>query len=789
MPARQGESGPHSAPDLFERAHDYALVSLDAEGRVVRWSAGAERITGRSAAEAVGRSFEAVLPAERAEESAGAREEAVRSGHARIDGWKIRADGSRYWASGSITAVGEERNPSVFAVVLEDTTEQRRADEALRASEELFTGILEIATDAVVSVNEAQEIIIFNQGAEKTFGYRAEEVLGKRLELLIPERFRTPHERLVHEFGRSGVQARQMGERGQIFGLRKDGEEFPAEASISRLEIDGGRVYTAVLRDVTERRRAEQALRISEARFSGIISLASDAIVSVNQDQRIVLFNRGAETIFGYRAEEVLGERLELLIPERLRGGHEGDVRRFAESGVEAREMGERGEIMGRRKGGEEFPAEASISQLDLAGEKLLTAVLRDVTERKRAEEELDLLRTVAIAIGEAEDLNAALSVALEKICQATGWATGDAWLPDADDEALEHAQSWPRDVERLRPFQEQSVARAFHPGEGLIGHVWQESSPKWVRDIGRDEGFVRREGGLEAGLRHAVAIPVLADEHVVAVVAFYNFDVREEDARLVNLVTAVAAQLGSVIQRKRAEEALARQANELARSNAELEQFAYVASHDLQEPLRMVASYTQLLSRRYKGKLDEDADEFISYAVDGVVRMQSLINDLLAFSRVGTRGGTFEPTDAEAVFSRALSSLGPAIEETKAVVTHDPLPTLTADAGQLGQVFLNLIGNAIKFRGEEPPRIHVGAEREEEGWHFTVRDNGIGIEPEFAERIFVLFQRLHSRMEYPGTGIGLAICRKIVERHDGRIWMESEPGSGSTFHFTIPDL
>jgi signal transduction histidine kinase len=236
-------------------------------------------------------------------------------------------------------------------------------------------------------------------------------------------------------------------------------------------------------------------------------------------------------------------------------------------------------------------------------------------------------------------------------------------------------------------------------------------------------------------------------------------------------------------LSRKALEESIA----ELARSNADLQQFAYVASHDLKEPLRMVASYTQLLARRYKGKLDSDADEFIRYAVDGANRMQWLINDLLAYSRVTSQEQVFEEVDCTKVLEEVMSNLQLSIEESQAVVTHDPLPTVMADGGQLGQLFQNLIANAITFHGEEPPAVHVSAERMANEWLFSVRDNGVGLDPQYAERIFVIFQRLHDREEYPGTGIGLAICKKVVERHGGRIWVVSQVGQGATFYFTLP--
>jgi chemotaxis family two-component system sensor kinase Cph1 len=252
--------------------------------------------------------------------------------------------------------------------------------------------------------------------------------------------------------------------------------------------------------------------------------------------------------------------------------------------------------------------------------------------------------------------------------------------------------------------------------------------------------------------------------------------------------ITGMQAVARDITERKRAEEALAQQARELARSNAELEQFAYVASHDLQEPLRMMASFAQLLARRYRGQLDADADEFIDYMVDGATRMQRLINDLLAYSRVGRRGREFTLIECAVAVEAACANLRASIEESGAVVTVDPLPSIRAEETQFVQLFQNLIGNALKFRGDRPVQVHIGAERLGDEWLFRVRDNGIGIEAQYAERIFMIFQRLHVRGQYPGTGIGLAIAKKIVEHHGGRIWMKSTPGEGSTFYFTMPE-
>lgn len=241
-----------------------------------------------------------------------------------------------------------------------------------------------------------------------------------------------------------------------------------------------------------------------------------------------------------------------------------------------------------------------------------------------------------------------------------------------------------------------------------------------------------------------------------------------------------MSAAIRDATAHKRSEEAL-------KRSNAELEKFAYIISHDLQEPLRMITSYLTLLQRHYADNLDSDANEFIYYAVDGAQRMRLMIQDLLAYSRVGTQALHIELTDCETVLQEALDNLHASISESNSIVTHDPLPTLTVNPTQIIRLIQNLISNAIKFRGERPTQIHISARRDPQNWLFSVRDNGIGIEPQYAQRIFEIFQRLHTREQYPGTGIGLAICKRIVERHGGRIWVESQIGQGSTFYFTLP--
>ena len=323
-------------------------------------------------------------------------------------------------------------------------------------------------------------------------------------------------------------------------------------------------------------------------------------------------------------------------------------------------------------------------------------------------------------------------------------------------------------------------------PIRGMRGEVFSSGNAIYHNDFPQSgwahflpEGHVQLENVLMA--------PMVVDNKVVGLFGLGNKlgGFTENDVRITSAFSDFAA---IALTQKKAEEELKQLSEELKRSNEDLKRFASAASHDLQEPLRGIEGFIKLLEKRYKGKLDEKADEYIDYVVDDVKRMQMLIKDLLEYSRVSAKGKVFSPANCSVVIEKALSNLRSAIEESGAKVTYDLLPTVMGDDAQLIRLFQNLIGNAIKFRSLEPLKIHVSAKSEGDEWIFSVRDTGIGIDPKQAERIFVIFQRLHTRQEYPGSGIGLAICKRIVERHGGRIWVDSKPGTGATFYFTIPE-
>jgi PAS domain S-box-containing protein len=493
--------------------------------------------------------------------------------------------------------------------------------------------------------------------------------------------------------------------------------------------------------EITERKKAEEKIKAEKEFSEKLISTANAIIVGLDREHRIQLFSEGAERITGYKAEEVMGKDWfglffkKEMCPEMVKVWNDAwgkDLHSYTNPIYS--------------KTGKEIIAQWS--NTSIMNEKkepiLVLCIAVDITERKKAEEALS-----------------ASEVRYRRLFES---AKDGILILDAETGMI--ADVNPFLIEMLGFSHEQLLEKAIWE----IGCFRDIASNKAKFMELQRQGYVRHEDlPLETTDGRRVEVEFVSNVYTV------------------NHQKVIQCNIRDITERKRAEEKLRNTLLDLERSNKELQQFAYVASHDLQEPLRMVASYTQLLEKRYKDKLDSDANEFIQFAVDGAIRMQRLINDLLIYSRVGTRGKSFEPTDSHAVLGQAIANLSALIEENQAVVTNDDLPPIMVDESQMVQLFQNLIGNAIKFRGDQSPRIHVSAEQKGNEWVFSVKDNGIGIDPQFNERIFVVFKRLHQKEEYPGTGMGLAICKKIVERHGGRIWVKSELEKGSTFYFSIP--
>jgi len=495
-----------------------------------------------------------------------------------------------------------------------------------------------------------------------------------------------------------------------------------------------GELLTQAIAYAIERKHAEQALRESEARFRTLAE-SSPLAIFVNREDKVVLANPAAAKLFGASSPDQLIGRSALdlfdpasrsLVRERIR--------------VDSEEV-PLVEVRIVRLDGTPVDVEATASPFLDQGVKAIQILLRDITERKAADEALRESETRFRTLAESSPL---------------------AIFVNRDDKVF---LANPACVQ---------LFGASSPDQ-LIGRSALDLFDPASRSLVRER------------------IRVDSEEVPLVEVRIVRLDGTPVDVEataspfLDQGVKAIQILLRDITERKAADEALRESTEDLLRSNTELEKFAYVASHDLQEPLRMVTNYTQLLQRRYQGKLGSDADEFIAYAVDGAARMRTLINELLAYSRVGTQGAPFVLTALDGLLDDVLQGLEVTLSEAGAVVTRDPLPEVWCDPTQIARVFQNLIANATKFHGTDPPKIHVGARLEGEEWVFSVKDNGIGIDPAYFDRIFVIFQRLHSRAEYEGTGMGLAICQRVVERHGGRVWVESKLGAGSTFHFTLP--
>jgi PAS domain S-box-containing protein len=523
----------------------------------------------------------------------------------------------------------------------------------------------------------------------------------------------------------------------------RKGQRHNLLVNVHKVDIGGTKYLLSTNEDITDLKRTEKELNSTKNYLENLINYANAPIIVWNPQTRIELFNGAFEHLTGYSSEEVLGKKLSILFPKESKNESDEKIKLSLEEHWETIEI----PILCKNKEVKTVLWN-SANIYDQDNHTLISTIAQghDISERKLIEKELIRSR--------------------EKLDLALNNANIGVWEWDISTNVIE----WDERMESIFGLKRGTFEGNYDAFEKFL---------------------------VDEDLAHVRIAINKALEFDVAFETVYRIKLNDGEIKHINAKALVsknpdgkpARMIGVCFDitdmKKGAEQALFRLNEDLLRSNKELEQFAYVASHDLQEPLRMISSFTQLLAQRYKDKLDNDANEFIQFAVDGALRMQNLINDLLDYSRVQSRGKSLSETDMNYVLGQTVNNLKYIIKEKRALITNDELPVIYADSGQMVQLLQNLIGNSLKFC-KSSPQVHISAKEEQDHYLFSVKDNGIGIEPQYFEKIFSIFQRLHQKEEYAGTGIGLAICRRIVERHGGRIFVESKPGKGSTFSFTI---
>lgn len=787
---KQAEEALQKYADEFQELYNHAPCgyhSLDREGTIVLANETELEMLGYGQDELLGKKFSELLTAKGLETFQDNFPGFQQRGWVRdLEFQLIRKDGTLLPVSLNSTAIHDAQgNYLMSRSAILDITDRKKAEaEQTKLLEVMKASLNEI----YIFDSDTLQFQYVNAGALRNLGHTSEKMLTITPVDIKPEFDEATFRKMVAPLLRNEQEKLVF----QTVHQRADESCYPVEVHLQLIERDQERVFLAVILDITERKQTEEFLRDSKDR----LSLALDVAHMVTWDFDILT----NQLVASGRVDLVFGLPVGASVPsyeDFLSFIQPEDRKSVLQALTQAVEEGKEYKLEYRVVWPDHtlhWLAAEGQAYRDATGKPIrVVGVATDITERKQAEEALRQQSRRSQLFSEIT-LNIRQSLKLDEILQTT--VTEVQQLLKAD---------------RVLIFQLQSDGS---------GHVVQEAVvPGWPVTLGQDivdpcftadfkdryrhgrigsitdilQGNVERcyvEFLQQFGVKANLVVPILVKEDVWGLLIAHQCSAPRQWATIeIELMQQLGDQIGIALTQAQLLEQETKQLQELARSNSDLQQFAYVASHDLQEPLRMVASYLQLLERRYKDKLDADANEFIQYAVDGAGRMQNLINDLLAYSRVGTQGKPFKLTDYSDVLRQALLQLKMSIEESGAVITHDdPLPHVMADDSQLTQVLQNLVSNAIKFQGEQVPHIHVGAKRREGEWVFSVKDQGIGMDPQYKDRIFLIFQRLHNRTEYRGTGIGLAICKRIIERHGGRIWVESEQEKGSTFYFTIPD-
>ncbi|MEH2349326.1 MAG: GAF domain-containing protein [Nostoc sp.] len=679
-----------------------------------------------------------------------------------------------------------------YVTEVSEVTEKLMVQE--QAARTRINNLLESITDGFFALDKNWRFTYINGQAERLLQKKQSELLGKNIWEVFPEIIGTTFYREYHKAILEQVSV-EFEEFYPPLNCWLQVHIYPAK--------DGLSIY---FQDITERRRTAEALQESEERWQLALHGNNDGIWDWNLKTNEVFFSTQWKEMLGYKDHEVSNgwdEWIKRIHPDErdlvLQAFQDHFAKKTPFYVCEYRVQCQNGSY--------KWILDRGQALWDALGDIVrMVGSYTDITDRKRADEELkrqilrsQLFAEITLKIRESLQIDEILQTTVtevQKLLQAdrvlifrleadgSGTAIQEAVLP-----------GWTVILGKNlndKCFKEQYIER------------YRRGRVSAIEDI--EAAHIQpchREFLQQFAVRANLVVPILVRDGIWGLLLAHQCaSPRQWNNFETELLQQLANQIGIALSQAQLLEKETQQSQELVRSNAELEQFAYVASHDLQEPLRMVTSYLQLLERRYKNQLDANADQFITYAVDGARRMQTLINDLLNYSRVSTRGQPFKLVDCDVILRSAIANLQIAIADCKAIVTHDPLPKVMADSTQLTQVFQNLIGNAIKFCQNQQPQIHIGVAKPNanldgenlnsipsvDEWLFWICDNGIGLESQYAERIFIIFQRLHGRDKYPGTGIGLAICKKIIERHGGRIWVESKPGQGSTFYFTIPD-
>ncbi|RQG95782.1 PAS domain-containing sensor histidine kinase [Natrarchaeobius chitinivorans] len=907
---RQATTEPNTSDDQFQSLIDateeYAIFMLDPEGHVQTWNSGAEQIKGYAADEIVGKHFSTFYTDD--DRAAGNPEanlrEAAQHGAVEDEGWRVRADGSTFWATVTISAIRDDAGTlEGYTKVTRDMTDQREYERRLEAQterlkrqrDELETeldDIFERISDGFYALDDDLRFRYLNEQAMETLGVdesavsadiRDEVFLTDPFEDALHEALETQEPVLFEDYYEPA--------NGWFYNAI-----YPSETGLS--------VY---FREITQEVQREREL----TRFKRAVEATGHAIYMTDPEGEITYVNPAFEEITGYTAEEAVGETPSIL----QSGKHTDDYYETLWETVGSGDVWEE-EIVDRRQDGALYYAEQTIAPVtDDNGEiDRFVAVQNDITERKERKRQLSTLidNVPGMVYRCRNEPNWPMEFVSDACRDITGYKaetieSGDvSWgkdvmiqenherLTEDIQEAVANGESFSVTYQIKTADDEVRWVRSSGRGvfddeanfvdiEGIIADITEQkererelerraNQQQIVADLGQfaletddldelmdrascqvadvleneyckvldldpaaEELLLRQGVGWHDGIvgeatvssieADSQAAYTLANDHPIVVenletetrfsgpelltshdvrsgistiigpfdepwgiLGTHDTERREYSEEDVSFVQSIANILAEAIERHQYQQRLEQLVDDLEASNERLEQFAYAASHDLQEPLRMVSSYLQLLERRYGDGFDEDAEEFVAFAVDGADRMREMIDGLLQYSRIETAGDPLEPTDLDTILDEVITDLQLRIEESDADITSESLPRVEGDASQLRQVFQNLLDNAIEYSGDEPPCVHISAEKASGEWIISVHDEGVGIDPGDADRVFEVFNRLHTREEYDGTGIGLALCERIVERHGGEIWVESDPGEGATFSFTLAD-